>query len=249
MNRRRFLATTQIALASRLPSQTLSDPDSDNSDFDPPAVEDILVAADELPAEWTLGSVESGSPARREVDNQSTVRGYRTQRHPEIDDRVASTYAKRRFVTDSSFPPELEHLDIALEVAETNEYVPHDSRSEAIRELHEVTFANETDNWEALSTGWVDADVSPATNWLRGRSVASIRKPLCAVPDALELSTDKPLIEMAVTVVPLPWGMVVVTGTFADPDKTGLTGRYVSQLASRVEATASASPAPMEARR
>ena len=248
MNRRTFLATTPLALAPRLPNQTLSETDSDDPDYDPPALEDILVAADELPAEWTLGSVESGYPAQREADDQSTVRGYRTQRHPQTDDRVASTYAKRRFVTDSDLPPEFEHLDVALGVAETNENVPHDSRSEAIRALHEVTFANETENWATLSTGWVDADVSPATDQFRGRSVASIRKPLCAVPDSLELSTDKPLIEMAVTVVSLPWGMAVVTGTFADPSEPGLTRRYVRRLASRSAAIASASPAPMEAR-
>jgi len=249
MNRRTFLATTPLALAPRLPNRTLSDTDIDDSDDDPLRLEDILVAADELPAEWTLGSFESGFPAQRETDDQSTIRGYRTQRHPQTDDRVASTYAKRRFVTDSDLPPEFEHLDVVLGVAETDENAPHDSREAAIRALHEVTFANETENWEALSTAWVDADVSPATNRLRGRSVASIRKPLCAVPDSLELSTDKPLIEMAVTVVPLPWGVLGVTGTFADPDEVGLTRRDVTRLASGAAAIASATPAPMEARR
>ena len=248
MNRRTFLATTPLALAPRLPDRTLSDTDSDDSDSNPPALEDILVAADELPAEWTLGSFESGLPAQREADDQSTVRGYRTQRHPQTDDRVASTYAKRRFVTDSDLPSEFEHFDVALGVAKTNENVPHDSRGEAIRALHEVTFANETENWATLSTGWVDADVTPATNRLRGWSVASIRKPLCAVPDTLELSTDKPLLEMAVVVVPLPWGTAVATGTVADPDETGLTRRFATRLASKVAAIASATPAPLEAR-
>ena len=133
-------------------------------------------------------------------------------------------------------------------MASIGEEAPHDDRGEAIKALHEVTFASETENWATMGTGWVDAAVSPATDLFRWRSVASIRKPLCAVPDGLELSTDKPHIEMAVTVVALPWGTAVVTGTFADPAEPGLTRRYVRRLASRAGAIASASPVPMEAR-
>jgi hypothetical protein len=249
MNRRTFLATTPLALAPRLPDLSVSDPDTkDDRDFDPPVLEDLLVAADELPADWTLGALMSGFPAQRDGDSESTRRGLRSRVHPRTDESVASTYAERRFITDSDLPPEFEHLDVALEVAGSGEDAPHDDRGEAIKTLHEVTFASETENWATMSTGWVDAAVSPATDQFHGRSIASIRKPLCAVPDGLELSTDKPLIEMAVTVVPLPWGTAVVTGTFTDPAEPGLTRRYVRRLASRAGAIASASPAPMEAR-
>ena len=249
MNRRTFLATTPLALAPRLPDLSVSDPDTkDDRDFDPPVLEDLLVVADELPADWTLGALMSGFPAQRDGDSESTRRGLRSRVHPRTDESVASTYAERRFVRDSDLSPKFEHLDVALEVASIGEEAPHDDRGEAIKALHEVTFASETENWATMGTGWVDAAVSPATDLFRGRSVASIRKPLCAVPDGLELSTDKPLIEMAVAVVPLPWGTAVVTGTFTDPAEPGLTRRYVRRLASRAGAIASASPVPMEAR-
>ena len=254
MNRRTFLATTPLALVPRVPDQkppeTGSSTDTDNGnkrDDDPLTLEDILITADVLPADWTPGSIEPGSPAHRDENQESTATGLISQTHPQTDERITSTYAKRRFIMDSDLPSELEHLDVALKVANTGEHTPHDNRGEAIRALHEVTFASETENWE-LTTEWAEVDLNPATNQPRRRSVAFMRKPLCAVPADLTLSTDKPLIETAVVVAPLPWGVAVVTGTLADPEKMGLTRRLVTRLADRVVGTGRATPSPLEAR-
>lgn len=72
---------------------------------------------------------------------------------------------------------------------------------------------------------------------------------MCAVPSDIELSTDRPVIEMAIAVMPLAWGVAVVTGTIADPNKTGQTRRLVTQFADRTVTVARSYPTPAEAQR
>jgi len=246
MNRRTLLATTPLALVPRLPGRTPSDTEAAASDS--PSLAEFLPGADILPTGWTLGSPDSPLVGRRDDDPPSTVQGVKSRRHPQTDASLSPAYAERRFVTDSDLPPEFESLDVALEVARVGEHATHDSRSQAVRALHEVTVADETENWEMLSTGWINIDIDRADDWLRQRSVAAIRKPQCAVPDDIDLSTDRPIIEMAVAVTPLPWGTVVVTGTLVDPDDAGRARRLATRVASRTAEAVRDRPLPLEAR-
>jgi len=147
-----------------------------------------------------------------------------------------------------SSPAEFGHLDVALEVARIDEETAHDSRSQAVEALHEVTLAEQTQNWELMTTGWADHGIISTDDWLRDQSAASLRKPQCAVPNDVELSTDKPMIEMAIAIEPLSWGTVVVTGTLVDPDDTNRPSRLASKVASQVVDTIHGQPLPVEAR-
>jgi hypothetical protein len=246
MNRRTLLATTPLALVPRLPGRSPSDTEA--ADDDPPSVEEFLPGADILPTGWIPGSPDSSLVGRRDDDPPSTVRGVKPRQHPQTDASLSPAYAERRFVTDSDLPSVFEYIDVALEVARVDERATHDSRPRAVRALHEVTVADETENWELLSTGWVDIDIRRAANWLREPSVATVRKPQCAVPDDIDLSTDRPMIEMAVAVTPLPWGTVVVTGTLVDPDDAGRARRLATRVASRTAEAVRDRPLPLEAR-
>lgn len=246
MNRRTLLATTPLALVPRLPGRTPSDTEAAASD--PPSVDEFLPDADILPTGWIPGSPDSPLFGQRDDDPPSTVRGLKSRQHPQTDASLSPTYAERRFVTSSELPPEFEYLDISLEVAKVGEHATHDSRPHAVRALHEMTVADETENWEMLSTGWVDIDIRRAADWLREQSVATVRKPQCAVPDDIDLSTDRPMIEMAVAVTPLPWGTVVVTGTLVDPDDAGRARRLATRVASRTAEAVRDRPLPLEAR-
>lgn len=248
MNRRTLIASTPLALAPRLSYRLSSDTEKDTT-TDPPLLEDILVDDSDAPNGWILDTPASPPVKRGRNDGAPVVNGGRSQRHPRTDHTVASVHAERRFTTNSEVPTELEHLDVSLEVASIGEHADYDDRSGAVRALHEVMFAMKTNEWESLSTGWVDAEREPAADRLHQRSVASIRKPLCAVPSDIELSTDRPVIEMAIAVMPLAWGVAVVTGTIADPNKTGQTRRLVTQFADRTVTVARSYPTPAEAQR
>lgn len=246
MNRRTLLATTPFALVPRLSSRTSSD--TEEPVTDPPSLKDLLPGADKLPAGWIPGSPKSPPVGRRDEGPPSTVWGVRSRRHPRNDQSLSPRFAERRFVTESELPAEFGHLDVALEVARIDEETAHDSRSQAVEALHEITLAEQTQNWELMTTGWADHGIIPTDDWLRDQSAASLRKPQCAVPNDVELSTDKPMIEMAIAIEPLSWGTVVVTGTLVDPDDTNRPSRLASKIASQVADTIHGQPLPVEAR-
>jgi hypothetical protein len=227
MNRRTLLTTTTLALAPYLPNRT---PDRPTTHDTPEWVSlpDYLPGADWLPGDWHPETQPSAPVGATRDDQDSTVLGSRTQTPPTTEARVSSRYAKRRFVTGSNLPDEFENIEVTVEMAETNEHTSHDTVTAAVPSLHEAIFADETDSWESLSTGWVDARVRAATDLTREQSVASIQKPLCACPPEIELSTERPVIELAVVVSPLPWGVATVTATVADPDEVGY-GREISR--------------------
>ncbi|WP_152420980.1 hypothetical protein [Halorubrum coriense] len=214
---------------------------------DPPSIKDLLPETDELPNGWVLGTPNS-TVGRRTEDPPSTAQGVRSRRHPQTDELLSSQYAEQRYVTSSDLPPEFGHFDITVEMARTDERSPYSTRSEAVRALHKITFGEERENWELLSTGWTEVDIEPADNWLQDRSVASIRKPQCAVPYDLNLSTNKPLIEMAVIIEPLSWGTVMVTATLLDADDDNRPSYLGSQIASQIAKTIREQPVPEEAR-
>ncbi|WP_152421008.1 hypothetical protein [Halorubrum coriense] len=221
---------------------------SEVSADDPPSIKDFLPGTDELPSGWVLGTPDSPVVGRHNEDPPSTVQGVRSRRHPQTDELLSSRYAEQRYVTSSDLPPEFGHFDIAVETARTDEKTAYDTKPEAVRALHEITLAEENENWEMLSTGWTEVDIEPADNWLQDQSVASIRKPQCAVPYDLDLSTNKPLIEMAVVVEPLSWGIVVVTATLLDSDEDNRLSHLGSQIASQMVKTIREQPVPEEAR-
>jgi len=243
VNRRTLIATVPLALVPRLPSRSRSHTD------DPPSLTDLLVDGDTTPEGWVPGTPSSPTVGQQHDGPPPTVHGGRSRRDPRTDEYVSLWYAERRFRTDSETLAEGEHVDVSLEVADPDKHTDDGSLPEAVRTVHELVFAAETENWELAATGWVDVDADLADDLLRQRSVASIRKPLCGIPEALELSTDKPMIEMSVAIVPLQWGVVVATGTIADPDENGDTRRLVTDIADRAAAVARSSPRPEEARR
>jgi hypothetical protein len=246
MNRRTLLTTTSLALVPRLPGRTSAN--TEEAPSDPPSLTDLLPDADRI-QDWPLKMGDSSSVSWRADTPRATVFGSKSRRHPRNDESLSPRYARRRFITDSALPKELEHLEVALEVASIGQDSPYDNRHRAIRALHDITFEDETEDWDLLTTGWVKVIVSPADDRVRQSSVATIRKPLCAIPDDVELSTDEPMFEMAVAVAPLPWGMAVVKGKLVDPDDANQTRQLVTRVASRTKDAVRGRPLPVEARR